>query len=90
MRSKSLFAVASLLFFGLAGATSAPAQGLAGSTVTANSWFGGANSPPGVCDPQTNATCNLMDYDTPGGPTNDPLPVVPVAFVEDFLTATTT
>ena len=31
-----------------------------------------------------------MDYNTPGGPTNDPLPIVPVAFVEDFLTITTT
>ena len=70
---------------------SAPAQaGLDGSTVTANSWFGGTNSPPGVCDPQTNATCNLMDYTGPGGPTNAPLPIVPVTFDEDFLTLTTT
>lgn len=90
MHSKGLLALASLLFFGLAGVTSAPAQGLTGSTVTANSWFGGTSSPPGACDPQTNAACNLMDYNTPGGPTNDPLPIVPVAFVEDFLTLTTT
>jgi hypothetical protein len=58
--------------------------------VTANSWFGGTSSPPGACDPQTNAACNLMDYNPGSGPTNDPLPVVPVAFVEDFLTLTTT
>jgi hypothetical protein len=90
MHSKGLLALASLLLFGLAGVTSAPAQGLTGSTVTANSWFGGTSSPPGACDPQTNAACNLMDYNTPGGPTNDPLPIVPVAFVEDFLTLTTT
>jgi hypothetical protein len=90
MHSKGLLALASLLLFGLAGVTSAPAQGLTGSTVTANSWFGGTSSPPGACDPQTNAACNLMDYNTPGGPTNDPLPIVPVAFVEDFLTITTT
>lgn len=90
MHSKGLLALASLLLFGLAGVTSAPAQGLTGSTVTANSWFGGTSSPPGACDPQTNAACNLMDYNTPGGSTNDPLPIVPVAFVEDFLTLTTT
>jgi PEP-CTERM motif len=90
MHSKRLLALASLLLFGLAGATSAPAQGLTGSTVTANSWLGGTSSPPGVCDPQTNTACNLLDYNTPSGPTNDPLPVVPVAFIEDFLTLTTT
>jgi PEP-CTERM motif len=90
MHSKGLLALASLLLFGLAGVTSAPAQGLTGSTVTANSWFGGTSSPPGACDPQTNAACNLMDYNTPGGPTNDPLPIVPVAFVEDSFTLTTT
>jgi hypothetical protein len=90
MHSKGLLALASLLLFGLADVTSAPAQGLTGSTVTANSWFGGTSSPPGACDPQTNAACNLMDYNTPGGPTNDPLPIVPVAFVEDSLTLTTT
>jgi PEP-CTERM motif len=90
MHSKGLLALASLLLFGLAGATSAPAQGLIGSTVTANGWFGGTSSPPGACDPQSNATCSLMDYSTPSGPTNDPLPVVPVAFVQDFLTLTTT
>ena len=90
MHSKGLLALASLLLFGLAGVVAAPAQGLTGSTVTANSWFGGTSSPPGACDPQTNAACNLMDYNTPGGPTNDPLPIVPVAFVEDFLTITTT
>ena len=90
MHSKGLLALASLLFVGLAGMASAPAQGLVGSTVTANGWFGGTRSPPGACDPQSNATCSLMDYNTPGGPTNDPLPVVPVTFVEDSLTLTTT
>jgi hypothetical protein len=88
MRFSTLIAAAAALF-ATAGAPTAQA-GLDGSTVTANSWFGGTTSPPGACDPQTNAACNLMDYSTPGGPTNDPLPVVPVAFVEDFLTLTTT
>jgi len=31
-----------------------------------------------------------MDYNGPSGPTNSPLPVVPVAFLADFLTLTTT
>ena len=88
MRAKILLVVANFAIFGM---TAAPAQaGLAGSTVTANSWFGGTTSPPGACDPQTNAACNLMDYNSASGPVNDPLPIVPVAFVEDFFTLTTT
>jgi hypothetical protein len=86
MRFSTLIAAVAAL---IAIATAPVHAGLAGSTVTANSWFGGTTSPPGACVPQ-NAPCTLMDYQGTSGPTNDPLPVVPVAFVPDFLTLTTT
>ena len=91
MHSKGLFALASLLLFGLAGATSAPANaaGLDGSTVNANFWIPvtiGAhppppptNPPPTDCTPQL--ACETPNYiDSMGNSVNSPLPIAPVDF----------
>ena len=81
MRLRVLFAAS---IMALAALASAPAEaGLAGSTVIANSWFGGTNPQPTACDPQGNATCNILFVN------NSPTPSVPVAFGQDFLTLTT-
>jgi hypothetical protein len=89
---KSLLALASLLSFGLFGASSAPAYaaGLDGSTVQSASYLG-VSFPPLAASPIecTIIFCTILDYNGPSGPTNSPLPIVPVNYVEDNLTATT-
>ena len=92
MHLKSLLALASLLFFGLFGATSAPAYaaGLDGSTVQTASYLGVSFPPPAASPTEcTIIDCTILDYQGPSGPTNSPLPIVPVTYLEDFLTATT-
>jgi hypothetical protein len=92
MHLKSRLALATLLFFGLAGAMSAPAYaaGLDGSTVQSASYFNVSFPPPAASPTEcTIIQCNILDYQGPSGPTNSPLPVVPVNYVEDFLTLTT-
>jgi hypothetical protein len=92
MHSKGLFALASLLLFGLAGMASAPAYaaGLDGSTVQSASYFNVSFPPPAASPTEcTIIKCNILDYSGPSGPTNTPLPIVPVTYLEDFLTLTT-
>jgi hypothetical protein len=61
---------------------SAPAQaGLIGATVQTASYLNVSNPPP--------AASNILDYEGPSGPTNSPLPIVPVTYIEDSLTETT-
>jgi len=92
MHSKGLFALTSLLFCGLFGATSAPAYaaGLDGSTVQSASYLGVSFPPPAASPTEcTVIFCTILDYSGPSGPTNSPLPIVPVTYVEDSLTLTT-
>jgi PEP-CTERM motif len=92
MHSKGLLALASLLFFGLAGMASAPAYaaGLDGSTVQTASYLGVSFPPPAASPTEcTIIDCNILDYQGPSGLTNSPLPIVPVTYVEDSLTLTT-
>jgi PEP-CTERM motif len=91
MRGKIQFAVASLMFFSLAGAMSAPARaGLVGSgtnTVSAFFWIPSATSPPGTCT--TALFCENEDYQGPMGPTDTPPPIIPVDFLEGALSGST-
>jgi PEP-CTERM motif len=94
MRANILFAVASFLLFGLLGGMSAPAQaglvGLDGATVQAASYLNVSNPPPAASPTEcTIIDCNILDYEGSSGPTNAPLPIVPVTYLEDALTATT-
>ena len=80
MHSKGLFALASLLLFGLAGATSAPAvAGLIGNgtnTVSVSYWFPSSIVPPPVCNDLTNPNCeNEVDS------TDNQTPTIPATFV---------
>ena len=80
---------------GFACFTSQPAQamGLDGSTVAAYSWFPAEASSASSLQTAPDCTvlfCTLQDYTGSMGPTNSPLPTVPVDYVEDFLTLTTT
>src|SRR5260370_18042711 len=86
MRSKFQFAAATALFFGLAGAVSAPAHaglvGLGDNTVTPVYWFGTSSPPPLVCT--TSLPCEVPNYPLFPGDTagqNSPPPAIPVAFV---------
>ena len=49
------------------------------------------SSPPPAASPIecTIIDCTILDYQGPSGPTNSPLPIVPVTYLEDFLTLTT-
>ncbi len=92
MHSKGLLALASVVLFGLAGVTSAPAYaaGLDGSTVQSASYFNVSFPPPAASPVEcTIIQCTILDYEGPDGPTNSPLPIVPVNYVEDNLTLTT-
>jgi PEP-CTERM motif len=92
MHSKGLLALTGLLFFGLAGMANAPAYaaGLDGSTVQSASYLGVSFPPPAASPTEcTVIFCNIIDYQGPSGPTNSPLPTVPVTYLEDSLTATT-
>ncbi len=70
---------------------SAPAQaGLDGATVQSASYFNVSFPPPAASPTEcTIIDCTILDYNGPGGPTNSPLPTVPVTYLEDFLTLTT-
>jgi hypothetical protein len=91
MHSKGLFALTSLLFFGLAGPMSAPASaGLVGNgtnTVSAFFWIPSTTSPPGTCT--TSLDCESEDYQGPSGPTDTPPPTIPVDFLEGALSGST-
>ncbi len=91
MHSKDLLALASLLLFGLSAAMSTPAQaGLVGATVQSASYLNVSFPPPAASPVEcTIIDCTILDYNGPGGPTNSPLPIVPVTYVEDSLTLTT-
>jgi hypothetical protein len=88
MRGKIQFAVASLLFFSVAGGMSAPARaGLVGvgtNTVSATSFIGAplpAPVPPFL---------NTIDYlNSMGMITDTPPPTIPVTFLEDAISETT-
>ncbi len=79
-------AVAAVLLLG-----SAPAQaGLIGATVQSASYLNVSSPPPAASPIEcTIIDCAILDYQGPSGPTNSPLPVVPVTYLEDALTATT-
>jgi hypothetical protein len=92
MYSKGLFALASLLFFGVAGMASAPAYAavLDGSTVQSASYLGVSFPPPAASPTEcTVIFCTILDYNGPSGTTNSPLPIVPVNYIPDNLTQTT-
>jgi PEP-CTERM motif len=63
---------------------------LVGATVQAASYFE-VSYPPLAASPTecTIIDCNILDYEGSGGPTNSPLPMVPVTYLEDNLTLTT-
>jgi len=69
---------------------SAPAQaGLIGSTVQAASYLDVSSPPPAASPTEcTIIDCNILDYQGTSGPTNSPLPIVPVTYIEDALTET--
>jgi len=91
MRANILFPVASFLLFGLVGRMGAPAQAsLVGATVQTASYLDVPYPPPAATPIEcTIIDCNILDYNGPSGPTNSPLPTVPVTYLEDSLTATT-
>jgi len=88
MRAKILFFAANFTIFGMIGA---PAQaGLVGATVQSASYFDVSFPPPAASPIEcTIIDCNIIDYQGPSGPTNSPLPIVPVTYLEDSLTLTT-
>jgi|SRR5271163_790778 len=64
--------------------------GLIGATVQTASYFNVSYPPPAASPTEcTIIDCNILDYEGPGGPTNSPLPIVPVTYLEDSLTLTT-
>jgi hypothetical protein len=91
MQSKIQFAVASLLFFGLAGGMSVSAKaGLVGdgkNTVSLYFWLPSTTSPPGTCT--TSLDCESEDYEGTSGPTDTPPPTIPVTFIESSLSGST-
>ena len=70
---------------------SAPAQaGLVGATVQSASYLGVSFPPPAASPTEcTIIDCTILDYNGVSGPTNSPLPIVPVDYVLDGLTETT-
>jgi MYXO-CTERM domain-containing protein len=70
---------------------SPPARaGLDGSTVQAASYLNVTNPPPAASPAEcTVIECTILDYQGLSGPTNSPLPTVPVTYLLDFLTETT-
>ncbi len=94
MRSKFQFAAATALFFGLAGAVSAPAHaglvGLGDNTVTPVYWFGTSSPPPLVCT--TSLPCEVPNYPLFPGDTagqNSPPPTIPVDFLQGAISGST-
>jgi hypothetical protein len=63
---------------------------LMGATVQSASYLDVPNPPPAASPTEcTMITCTILDYNGPSGPTNSPLPIVPVTYLEDAMTATT-
>lgn len=63
---------------------------LMGATVQSASYLDVPNPPPAASPTEcTVIDCTILDYEGPSGPTNSPLPTVPVTYLEDALTATT-
>jgi hypothetical protein len=63
---------------------------LMGATVQSASYLNVSSPPPPASPTEcTIIDCMILDYEGPSGPTNSPLPIVPVNYVEDSLTATT-
>jgi hypothetical protein len=88
MRFSTLIAAAAAMF---ATASAAPAYAsLVNATVQAASYLGVSFPPPAASPTEcTIIACTILDYQGPSGPTNSPLPTVPVDYLPDFLTATT-
>jgi PEP-CTERM motif-containing protein len=88
---KLLGSVVGALCFALAGAISTSAMAsLVDATVQSASYLGVSFPPPAASPTEcTIIDCNILDYQGPSGPTNSPLPTVPVTYLEDSLTATT-
>jgi hypothetical protein len=87
MRFSTLIAAAAALF----ATASAPAYAnLVDATVQTASYLGVSFPPPAASPTEcTIIDCTILDYEGSGGPTNSPLPMVPVNYVPDFLTLTT-
>jgi PEP-CTERM motif len=87
MRFRTLIAAAAAMFV-IAGA---PARAsLVGATVQSASYLGVSFPPPAASPTEcTIIACAILDYEGPSGPTNSPLPIVPVTYLEDSQTATT-
>jgi hypothetical protein len=87
MRFRTLIAAAAAMFV-IAGA---PARAsLVNATVQSASYLGVSFPPPAASPTEcTIISCTILDYQGPSGPTNSPLPIVPVTYLDDFLTGTT-
>lgn len=87
MRFSTLIAAAAAMF----ATASAPAYAsLVGATVQSASYLGVSNPPPAASPIEcTIIDCMILDYQGPSGPTNSPLPTVPVDYLLDSLTETT-
>ncbi len=60
--------------------------GLIGATVQTASYLDVTYPPPAASPIEcTTIDCNILDYEGPSGPTNSPLPIVPVTYLEDSL-----
>jgi hypothetical protein len=63
---------------------------LMGATVQSASYLDVPSPPPAASPTEcTIIDCTILDYEGPSGPTNSPLPAVPVTYLQDFLTGTT-
>ena len=86
MRFRTLIAAVSAALLMNASAPAAQAAGLDGSTVDTTFWIpilGGPTTtspPPVTCT--TSLPCETQNYQGSGGPTNSPLPTVPVDFLQ--------
>jgi hypothetical protein len=87
MRFSTLIAAAAALF----ATASAPAYAnLVDATVQSASYLGVSFPPPAASPTEcTVIDCTILDYNGPSGPTNSPLPPVPVNYNLDSLTETT-
>jgi PEP-CTERM motif len=87
MRFRTLIAAASALVVTASGPANAS---LVGATVQSASYFNVSFPPPAASPTEcTIIDCMILDYEGPSGPTNSPLPIVPVTYLEDSLTLTT-
>jgi hypothetical protein len=87
MRFSTLIAAAAALF---ASALAPAYASLVGATVQTASYLGVSFPPPAASPTEcTVIDCTILDYNGASGPTNSPLPTVPVDYVADFLSGTT-